>query len=104
MELRNRRGTPVDPVPFLVVVLLTGLVAFAFGPLYAQALGFTVREGLLGCSAVTLAVTGVAYYTMIYTARPELWAEIPAAYRMQRIVYLLVVLILLVAILALPLL
>lgn len=104
MALRNRSGTPVDPVPFLVVVLLTGLVAFAFGPLYAQALGFTIREGLLGCSVVTLSIAGAAYYTMIYAARPELWAEIPAAYRMQRIVYLMVALVLLVAILSLPLL
>jgi len=38
MRLRNRHGSHVDPVPFVVVAGLTFMILLSFGPLYGQAL------------------------------------------------------------------
>ncbi|MFC7082051.1 hypothetical protein [Halorussus caseinilyticus] len=39
MRWGNRFGTPVDPVPFLVVAALGFLLCYTFGPSYLMAFG-----------------------------------------------------------------
>lgn len=104
MELRNDQGEPVDPVPFLVVVLLSFLVAYSFGPPYWMALGFTLAEGLGLTTGVFAVVAGVAYRRMVWKARPELRGEVPGAVRFRRLVYLVFVLVALAVLLTLPIL
>jgi len=101
--LRNRNGTPVDPVPFLVVSALGFTVSFSFGPIYAMELGASLSMALLAATVTTAAVAAVAYHRYIWTGRPDLRGEIPAEDRFQRLVYGIVAGFLCVAILALPL-
>ncbi|WP_101298067.1 hypothetical protein [Halegenticoccus soli] len=104
MNPRNRRGTPVDPVPFLVVTALAFLVSFAFGPMYGRALGFPFSTAFGGSVAAFALLTAVAYYRLIWTARPDLRGEVPAQQRLLRLFYAMALLALLVLLLALPLL
>ena len=103
MRLRNRNGTAVDGVPFLVVSAMGFLVTFSFGPLYGSALGFSLTTAIAG-SAVAFGITvGAAYYRLIWQARPDLEGEIPADQRLVRLFYAAVALGLLLVLLALPL-
>lgn len=101
--LHNSDGTPVDPVPFLVVSALGFAVCFSFGPIYVMTFGASLPVGLAVAGAVTVATTAVAYYRYVWTERPGLRAEIPAPVRFRRLLYGLVGGFLLVAALALPL-
>jgi hypothetical protein len=104
MRLRNREGTPVDAVPFLVVTAMTGLVAFSFGPIYCIAVGM---EGPAVIGVPTVACAGavvVAYHRLVHTARPELRAEIPTEQRILGLFYAALVGAALLVALSLPLL
>ncbi|WP_251329023.1 hypothetical protein [Haloplanus pelagicus] len=104
MRLRNREGTPVDAVPFLVVTAMSGLVAFSFGPVYCLAVGL---EGTAVVGVPALACVGavaVAYHRLVYTARPELRGEIPPEQRLLGLFYTALVGAALLAALSLPLL
>lgn len=103
MRLRNKHGTPVDPVPFLVVVLGTLMVGYAYGPLYFMALGLELGESLLACGAVVVAATGLAHHRLVWTARPDLRGEVPAAVRFKRLFYAVLIGVVGLALLALPL-
>lgn len=103
MGLRNREGRPVDPVPFLVVALLAGLLIYSFGPLYLQALGVAVDYGLAACTGVFLATTAIAYYTMVWTSRPDVDA-VAGGISFGQLWYGILILIALTVLLALPLL
>lgn len=103
MHLRNKYGRPVDPVPFLVVVLGTVMVSYSYGPLYLMALGLGLGDSLLACGAVVVAATGAAHHRMVWTARPELRAEIPATVRFKRLFYAVLIGVVVLALLALPL-
>ena len=46
MRLRNRDGSPVDPVPFLVLAAMAFAVAYSFGPIYFDALGVSLVPAL----------------------------------------------------------
>jgi hypothetical protein len=59
---RNRDGRPVDPVPFVVVAGLGGMLALSVGPLYGLAYGLSLR--------VALAVAAGAYHQLVRGARP----------------------------------
>ena len=102
MKLTNRRGTPVDPVPFLVCASLSFLVSFSYGPVYCMALGLSFPWALAISALVFSLSTGVAYHRFVVTARPELAGEIPAHERLQRLFYAVVVGIALLALLSLP--
>ncbi|MDS0257893.1 hypothetical protein NDI56_00560 [Haloarcula sp. S1CR25-12] len=102
--LRNSDGVTVDPVPFLVVSVLGFAVSFAVGPLYVMALGASLPVGLAVAGATSALTAGVAYHRYVWTERPELRGEIPAAARFGRLVYGLVAGFLAVALLAVPLL
>lgn len=99
----NKHGTPIDPVPFLVVLFLGFTVCFSYGPPYLTTLGFSITESLVISSAVVIGIGGVAYHRYVWTARPDLRAEIPAANRLQRLFYAVIAGVALLALLALPL-
>lgn len=102
--MRNRDGTPVDPVPFLVVGAVAFFAAFAFGPPYAVAAfdaGFGAAFTGSACAFALLA--GAAYYRLVWTATP-LGREVPADRRFRRLVYTVLTAAFACALLALPLL
>jgi len=87
MPLRNRDGTAVDAVPFLVVSGLAFLVCFSFGPIYVLSLGL---EGpiVFGLPTVACVVAvAAAYYRLVHTVRPELRGEIPPGQRIAGLFY-----------------
>lgn len=104
MKLRNRRGTPVDPVPFLVVAAMAFLVSFSFGPIYCMALGLALEAALVVSTGVFLATTAAAYHRLVRTARPALRGEVPVEARLRRLFYAVVLGVALIALLSVPLL
>jgi len=101
--LRNREGTAVDAVPFIVTCGSTFLLLYSFLPLYLQALGLRMT---LALGATTLVYGGVlvgAYYRQVYRVVPERRASVPAELRFRRLVYLMVITIALIVLLSLPL-
>ncbi|WP_276271179.1 hypothetical protein [Haloarcula litorea] len=102
--LHNREGTPVDPVPFLVVSALGFTVSFSFGPIYVMELGASLPLSLVVAGVVSVATAAAAYYRYVWTAHPTLRGEVPAEARMGRLLYGMVAGFLAVAALALPLL
>lgn len=103
MQFRNRRGTPVDPVPFLVVAALGFLVSFSYGPIYCMELGLAVLEALAVSAVAFLSITAFAYYRLVWVARPELRGELPAEYRLRALIYAALAVGALLCLLALPL-
>lgn len=103
MRLQNKHGTPVDPVPFVVVVLLAVLVCYSYGPIYLMEFGLGLGDALLACGAVVAGTVGVAHHRLVWTARPDLRSEIPPGLRLRRFFYAMLVGIGLIALLALPL-
>lgn len=102
MRLRNRSGRPIDPVPFLVVFLLTALFVFAFGPMYGLTLGYSLGSSLVVCAFLVAVVGAVTFHRMVWTVSPELHREVPAAARIERLYYGMIGLTLLVIALAFP--
>ncbi|WP_135823532.1 hypothetical protein [Halorussus ruber] len=82
----NRRGTPVDPVPFLVVAAAGFLGCYSCGPIYLMEFGVGLPSALAVTTLVFFATTVLAYYRFVWTARPDLRSEIPAGLRLRRIV------------------
>jgi len=104
MRPRNRDGTAVDAVPFLVVTGMAVLICFSFGPVYVLTLGLS-GPAVLGVPALAcVAAVGVAYYRLVYTARPELRGEIPAERRIESLFYAALVGTVVLVALSLPLL
>ena len=104
VQLTNARGRPVDPVPFLVVAALAFLVSFSYGPIYCLELGLSLPAGLGISTGAFSVATGIAYHRLVRRARPDLRGEVPAEYRLRRIVYAALVCVALLGLLALPLL
>lgn len=86
-HLHNSEGTPVDPVPFVVVTLLAVPILIGWAPLYLLEWG--VPPGPSVSISVILCVgTGcVAYYRYVLMARPRLRREVPIEYRVRRLLY-----------------
>lgn len=103
MALRNREGTPVDPVPFLVVAALCFLMSFSFGPVYGLTLGLSLSQALVGSGVVFVATSSGAYHRLVWTARPDLRGEVPPEYRLQRLFYAIIALALVLLLIFLPL-
>ena len=103
MKLKNSRGTPVDPVPFLVVTSFGFLVSFSYGPGYCLALGLRGPIVLLPSSIAFVAVTACAYHRLVWTYRPSLQGEIPPEQRLLRLFYAILIGIALLIGLTLPL-
>lgn len=104
MKPPNKHGTPVDPVPFLVVALLGVTVAYSYGPIYLTELGFDLVQALAISTAVAATVTVAAYHRYVWTARPGLRAEVPVDSRLRRLVYGVIIGIAVIVLLSLPLL
>lgn len=101
MRLRNNHGRPVDPVPFFVVVGLEFMILLSFGPLYGQALGAPLAASITASVVLFLALTLLAYYWQVWTAR-EVGAPVSAALRGERLFYLMFVFVAIVAALSIP--
>lgn len=104
MQPRNKRGTPVDPVPFVVVALLGVTTAYSYGPIYLTELGVDLVTAIGISTVVAAAVAGAAYHRYIWTARPDLRDEVPVDARLRRLVYGVAILIAVIVLLSLPLL
>jgi len=87
MQLPNRRGTTVDPVPFLVAALSGALACLLCGPPYLLALGLPLTPAVGASVAVALVVTALAYHEFVWTATGSDDVERPAGLRLQRIGY-----------------
>lgn len=104
MRPTNRHGTPVDPVPFIVTASATFLVMYSYGPGYLLSLGVALPEALGTITVAWVAIVAGSYHQMVWTARPELRAEVPARVRFRRLFYAVLIGIAIIALLLLPLL
>jgi hypothetical protein len=87
MEVRNRDGDPVDPVPFFVSAGLAAMLLLSCGPLYGLAYGVSVQVSLWVAGVCTAVITGVAYHRLVWTATPR-WIDVPAQFRFERLLYI----------------
>lgn len=104
MPLRNKDGSPVDPVPFLLVTVIGFTVSFSFGPPYFLALGVELPRALVICGVLVVVVGGIAYHRYVRTARSGSDVEISGQLRLERLFYAVLVGVFLIVLLALPLL
>lgn len=104
MELHNSEGTPVDPVPFLVVSATGLATVFSFGPMYLLAVGLDLQGAAAGTAVAFAATTALAYHRYVWAARPARRAAIPGPVRARRLYYATFAALAAVAVLALPLL
>lgn len=103
MVFRNRDGTSVDPVPFVVTTLLLALILLSWGPGYLLAFGFSLPTAIGICGAVTVAVTVGAYYRLVWTRKPDLRELIAPGERVRHLAYIALAGALLLVLLAIPL-
>ncbi len=103
MQLHTKEGSPVDPVPFIIVALIGITVCFTFGPPYFRALGLSLPYGLGISTGLALIVSIAAYHRYVRTATPEQDSQIPLRYRLQRLYYAVFIGLVLIGLLALPL-
>lgn len=103
MEVRNRDGEPVDPVPFVVCAGLAAMLCFSCGPLYGLAYGVSVRASLAVSAVATIAVTAVAYHRLVWAATPR-WVDVPPQFRFERLIYVALALAVVLLALSVPLL
>ena len=87
LQLHNHEGTPVDPVPFLVVSLLGIPILIGWGPLYLLEWGVPLAPAVAISIVLSAAVVVVAYYRFVLTVYPELRAEVPVELRIRRLLY-----------------
>lgn len=84
---RNSEGTPVDPVPFLVVSLLAIPLLIGWGPVYLLEWGIPLGPAVSISVICSVAVVVGAYHRYVLTVRPEHREEVPAALRLRRLLY-----------------
>jgi len=104
MKLRNRDGTPVDPVPFAASSLLGFLPCLSYGPGYLLAFGVPLRAAVLASTAVAVVLTAASFHRYVWTVEPAIRGEVPAGLRLKRLLYGPVILGLVLVGLSLPLL
>ena len=100
MQLSNREGVAVDPVPFVVITGIAALLLLSFGPLYGQALGLPLSTAIVISVGLSVVSAAVAFHRQVWTARPTLG---PAAARAERLFYLMIILAVVIVGLAIPL-
>ena len=103
MYLRNRDGSPVDPVPFLVLAAMAFAVTYSFGPIYFDALGVSLVPALALSTAAFLGATAVAFHRLVWAFDPVVREEVPASVRFRRLILAAVVAAPALVALALPL-
>ncbi len=102
MRLSNRRGVPIDPVPFIVVTGLGCMLLLSFGPLYGQAFGLSLSSALLVSITLSAVVTVGAFYWEVWDGTPA--AETPVELRAERLYYGTLAFAVIFVVLTLPLL
>jgi hypothetical protein len=103
MDVQNRHGQVVDPVPFFVVTGFVVLGVFSYGPIYLLELGLPLAWGVGVCGLVTVALTVGAYWRFVWTFNPDSLTEVPAAQRLERIIYGALILAAVLVLLSIPL-
>lgn len=103
MDLRNRHGTAVDPVPFLVASSMAFAICYAWGPVYFLELGLGLRSALVCSTVAFVATVAASFYRLVWTARPDHRSIVPFGLRFRRLVYAIVAAILLLVALLFPL-
>jgi len=84
---QNRRGEPVDPVPFVVATGLGFMLAFSIGPIYGGAYGIS-RAASLGWSACGFLLIVAIAYTQLIAGAPAVDAgPLPPGPRFERLLY-----------------
>lgn len=91
MDLSNRNGTPVDPVPFVVVSLLAVTAAITWGPVYLLGLGADRTVAVSVSAALAVVSVPVSYYRLVWTANPTVREEVPAQVRFRKLFWAIVV-------------
>lgn len=99
---RNDQGDDVDPAPFVVSSLLSVMIGFSFGPVYAMEYGLDLRAGLAVSGLLVGATIVYAYHRLVWRSRPEIRAEVPAGVRLQRLFYAVIAGILVLSALTFP--
>lgn len=91
MDLSNKDGESVDPVPFLVVALLAITIFLAWGPVYLLEFNVDIRIAV-GVSLALASVAVVAsFYRLVWTTNPTVRREVPAAVRFKKLFYAIVI-------------
>lgn len=103
LRLRNRDGTVLDPVPFLVAASTAFVICFAWGPLYFLTLGYGLELAVGASTAVFVILVAVAYYRLVWTYDPAHRDAVPGPVRLKRIIFASFVGIALLVALLLPL-
>lgn len=103
MHLRNRDGTAVDPVPFLVVAVIVVATCYSFGPLYFAALGLSMPLAIAVTTVICLGGVAASYYRLVWRYFPRRREILPASARLSRLVLAAIVCLAAVALLAVPL-
>jgi len=85
MSLSNRHGTPIDPVPFLVVSGLSCMLVLSFGPLYGRAFGLSMPVSVAVSVLLSVGLVGAAFYRQVWDATPI--GEAPIELRFERLLY-----------------
>lgn len=99
---RNDQGDVVDPAPFVVSSLLSVMVGFSFGPVYAMEYGLTLEMGLVVSGFLVASTIVFAYHQLVWRSRPAVRSEVPVDVRLQRIFYAVIVGILVLSALTYP--
>lgn len=86
-RLENRRGDPVDPVPFLVSAGLAFMFAFSVGPIYGLTYGMSLSWSLVASTVAFAALLAVAYAQLVRSAPPVDAGSLPPGPRMERLLY-----------------
>ena len=84
---RNREGRSVDPVPFIVVSGLSLMGCYSFFPVYCLTLGLPLSASIGLTTVIFAAIAAAAYHQLVWTARPDLRAEVPAGLRLETFFY-----------------
>jgi hypothetical protein len=87
LQLRNRRGEPIDPVPFGVSVGLGFMLAFSIGPIYGQAYGISTGASLGWSAGAFLVMTLIAYAQFVHRAPALNAGPLPPGPRFERLLY-----------------
>ena len=101
--LRNRYGTAVDPVPFLIVAATEFLLALSVGPIYGVSFGLPLELAVATSAACWLCGAAAAYHRLVWTARPERREHVPASGRLERLGLATLTAVLVLLLLSLPL-
>ncbi|MFC5971708.1 hypothetical protein ACFPYI_10225 [Halomarina salina] len=102
MQVQNRWGRSVDPVPFLVTAGVAGLVSYSFVPPYCLSFGLDLELGLALATLLFVGGSALTYHRLVWAARPDLRREIPPDQRLRSLVYGVLVVVGLFALVSLP--